>query len=163
MLLLSRLLRQAARRLLPDRTRPRVENLDEAGAFEQQVRRFDIAVNETPSRARAEVRYVYVASRSCRPSRLPTAVFGHQRLQAKAFHVFHHEEQNFPVLAQVVNADDVRVVQNPRRLAASPERNARVRLPSFSNACGLNTFSAIESPHLRMFGEKHLTHSALAE
>ena len=49
------------------------------------------------------------------------AVVAHERLEAQPLNVLHDQVQDLPVLAQVVHADDVRVVEGARGAGLAEE------------------------------------------
>ena len=108
-----------------------VEDLDDAGAVEQQVARLDVAVNhaEFVGVLHADRRLGDVVRGPDRVERLLLQhVAGDDLLEARPVHVLHDEEVQLLVLVDVVGADDVRVVEggDGPGLAVEPVQVRRV-------------------------------------
>ena len=117
-----------------------IENLNRTGAIDEQIARLDVAVHESGFvgvlQSQGGLANVIRGS-----SRIELAVFGDDILQALAFHVFHHQEMRFPVLIDVVSADDVRMIEFASVLRLC-DKTAPVPTGSSSSLSWGKTFSA---------------------
>ena len=140
-----------------------VQEFDRAVGVNQQVRRLDVAVNESRSMSMLQPlgRLPDVLDRV---SEIGGATADDQLLQALAVDVFHHQKMDLGVSVQstidVVRSHDIRMIDRSHRLSLTmkPRQVRRV-----VDSLGRQHLDRTAPLHQHMLGEVHRTHAPFAQ
>ena len=140
-----------------------VQEFDRAVGVNQQVRRLDVAVNESRSMSMLQPlgRLPDVLDRV---SEIGGATADDQLLQALAVDVFHHQKMDLGVSVQstidVVRSHDIRMIDRGHRLSLTmkPRQVRRV-----VDSLGRQHLDRTAPLHQHMLGEVHRTHAPFAQ
>ena len=148
----------ASRRTLGDARDTEVEDLHASFARDEQVLRFEVAVDD-PAIVRRGQACGDIGSQPDRARRRERRA-GEQRAERRAFEQFVDDVRRTIVLARVVNDDDVRMVQRPRGASFLLETTEPIRIGRKRRRENLDGDVAAEA---FVLGAIHLAHAAFPE
>src|SRR5579875_3551573 len=135
---------------------PEVDNLDVAGIVDQDVLRFDVAMDES-----VQMRVVERGGNLSDDERgaLDTkrALAIDQLFEVSPRDIFHHDVAGLAILSDIVDADDIRMGQSRGRLRLSLEPGQKVGISAELVAQNLDRYRPVEQQVVPSVDDRHAT------